>query len=86
MTTQSRQELIDSLLLQEQLEAMDEFERMLVQHNRVPDRRRLPHKMMSPAIRVACALLLALNIAALVLLGNYVVFNMMIHASIGGSQ
>jgi hypothetical protein len=76
----SNQSRIRDFLLEEQLGAMEEFERTLVERGRVPDRRKLPHRQLGPILRVTGALVLALNVALLVLLGNFIVFNMMIHA------
>ena len=84
MTHQSRFRS-DPVFLEEQLEVLDEFEEMLREKHRVPSRRRLPHRTLAPAFRVLGALVLALNVAVLVLLGNFVIFNMVIHMSFGGA-
>ena len=75
----------DSLFLEEQLDVLDEFEQKLQERQRVPDRRKLPHRALAPAFRVLGALVLAFNVAALVMLGNFVLFNMLIHATFGGA-
>jgi hypothetical protein len=73
--------LHEQLLREQQLEAVDEFERFLAQHGKIPDRSKLPHNRVRPALRVLGALALALQVAALVLLANFIIFNRMIHAS-----
>lgn len=62
--------------------AIESFQRRLVERGLVPDPSRLPHKRMRLALRVLVALVLALNVAALALLGNFIVFNMMLHVSL----
>lgn len=64
------------------LRAIESFQRRLVERGLVPDPLRLPHKRMRLALRVLVALVLALNVAALALLGNFIVFNMMLHVSL----
>jgi|KBSSwiStaDraftv2_1062776.scaffolds.fasta_scaffold5832327_1 hypothetical protein len=75
------QDIADRLVMQERLDAVDEFERFLAAHGKVPDRSRLPHHRARHVIRVLIALALALHVAAIALLANFIIFNKMIHAS-----
>ena len=71
----------DEVLREQQYEAVQDFERFLAQNGKIPDRSRLPHNRVRPVLRFLGALALALQVAALVLLANFIIFNRMIHAS-----
>lgn len=74
--------LQDALNGNEPAAAIESFQRLLVERGLVPDQSHLPHNRSRLALRVLVALVLALNVAALVLLGNFIVFNMMLHVSL----
>ena len=65
----------------DRLAAIESFQRRLVEQGLAPDPSRLPHRRVRVALRVLLALVLALNVAVLAMLGNFVVFNMMLHVS-----
>lgn len=67
---------------EDRLAAVESFQRLLVERGLAPDPSRLPHKRMRVPLRVLIGLVLALNVAVLVMLGNFVVFNMMLHVSL----
>lgn len=72
------------LVLEEQLATVDEFERILAKQHAIPDRRRLVHHRLRILFQVLGALVLALNVSVLTLLGVFFVCNKILHASLLG--
>lgn len=60
------------------LAALD-VERELARRGSVPDLERLIHTRVRPAFEIIGAILLALGITSMALLGNFLVFNMILH-------
>lgn len=63
------------------IQAALNFERDMARRSAVPDVDRLPHIRARPAFEVIGASLLALGIAGMSLLGNFLIFNKILHWS-----
>lgn len=64
------------------IQAALDFERDMARHSAVPDVDRLPHIRARPVLEVIGASLLALAIAGMSLLGNFLIFNKILHWSL----
>lgn len=67
--------------MREQLLAIEEFERLEAQRGEVGDRRRLPLRYAGPVLRVLFAVAIGFNVGMFALLLNFIVFNMIVHAT-----
>lgn len=61
------------------IQAALDFERDMARRDAAPDIDRLPHIRARPVFEVIAAALLALGIAGMSLLGNFLVFNEILH-------
>lgn len=70
----------EKLRLQLLLEAQA-FEAEFARRKEVPDRNRLLHRRLRPLLEYLGAALLALNVATIAMLGNFLVINKILHLS-----
>ncbi len=61
------------------IQAALNFERDMARRNAIPDIDRLPHIRARPVFEVIGAVLLALGITGMSLLGNFLIFNEILH-------
>jgi len=61
------------------MQAALEFQRDLARRGVTPDTDKLPHNRSRPVFEIIGAALIALGIAGVSLLGNYLIFNVMLH-------
>ena len=70
---------LNRLLLEEQLRTVDEYRDMLVRKKLIPDANKLPLRRFEFFLQYLGGLVLAVLVAAMGLLINFVAFNMIIH-------
>ena len=63
------------------MQAALEFQRNLARQDLVPDIDGLPHNRIRPVFEIIGAALLALGVAGVSLLGNFIIFNVLLHSS-----
>ena len=71
----------EQFLLEEQLAAIERYERVLAESGRVPAAERSLHRHALSALQWAGGLVIAANVAVVAMLVNFILFNMMLHTA-----